>query len=162
MTSLKTSTLMRTLNIGAVLACGLGLLAQANEPLFGVWQLNVAKSKYTPGPAPRNSSKRYEPYRGGLKASQDTTTAKGDVQHIEIVGALDGKDYPATGNPEIDTYSFRKVADRTYEIVQKKAGKEIYRVSTTVAPDGKTRSVQQTGKNAKGEAVANEMLWERQ
>lgn len=145
----------------AVFGVAAVLLAQASEPLFGTWKLDAAKSKYTPGPAPKNSTKRYEPYQGGVKASQDTTTAKGTQQHIEIVGAMDGKDYPSTGNPEIDTYSFRKVADRTYEIVQKKAGKVVYTVRTTVSDDGKSRTVTQTGTNAEGKAVENSMYWER-
>jgi hypothetical protein len=150
------------LNAGAVFAFAALLIAQAPEPLFGTWKLNVAKSKYVPGPAPKNSTKRYEPFKGGLKATQDTTTAKGDVQHIEIVGALDGKDYPATGNPEIDTYSFRRTADRTYEIVQKKGGLQVYTVTTVVAVDGKSRTVEQKGKNAQGSAISNSMYWEKQ
>jgi hypothetical protein len=152
---------MKTLLV-ILLAISAALIAQAPEPLFGTWKLNVEQSKYSPGPTPRNSTKRYEAYKGGLKATQDTTTAKGDMQHIEIVGAMDGKDYAATGNPEIDTYSFRKLADRTYEIVQKKAGQLMYTVTTVVAADGKTRTVQQKGKNGKGEAVSNSMVWERQ
>jgi hypothetical protein len=148
-------------NLIAVLGVAVVLLAQASEPLFGTWKLDVNKSKYTPGPTPKNSTKRYEPYKGGVKATQDTTTAKGDQQHIEIVGAFDGKDNPATGNPEIDTYSFKKIGDRTYEIVQKKAGKVIYTVQTTVAPDGKSRTVMQKGTNTQGKAVDNSMYWER-
>ncbi len=151
------------LNLAAVFVVATGLIAQAPEPIFGIWKLNVAKSKYTPGPAPKNSTKRYEPYKGGVKATQDTTTAKGEVQHIEIAPAQwDGKDNPATGNPEVDTYSFRKTAERTYEIIQKKAGQLMYTVTTVVAPDAKTRTVEQRGKNAKGEAVSNSMFWERQ
>ena len=148
-------------NLIGVLGVGAVLLAQVSEPLFGTWKLDVEKSKYTPGPAPKNSTKRYEPYKGGVKATQDTTTAKGDKQHIEIEGALDGKDYPATGNPEIDTYSFKKTGDRSYEIVQKKAGKSVYTVRTTVAPDGKSRTVTQKGTNGQGKAVDNSMYWER-
>lgn len=155
------------LNLAAVFVVAFGLMAQGTEPIFGIWKLNVAKSKYTPGPAPKNSTKRYEPVTlkggGGVKATQETTTAKGDVQHIEIApGQWDGKDNPATGNPEVDTYSFRKTAERTYEIVQKKAGQVMYTVTTVVAADGKTRTVEQRGKNAKGEAVNNSMFWERQ
>lgn len=157
---MRKKTLM-LMNLAVVLSTAGILFAQASEPLFGTWKLDVTKSKYTPGPAPKNSTKRYEPYQGGVKASQDTTTAKGDQQHIEIVGAMDGKDYPATGNPEIDTYSFRKIADRTYEIVQKKADKIIYTVRTTVSADGKSRTVTQTGTNANGKAVENSMYWER-
>jgi hypothetical protein len=50
----------RTLTLGVVLALGavLGadianLSAQASDPRIGTWMLNVAKSKYSPGPAPQ-------------------------------------------------------------------------------------------------------------
>ena len=148
------------LNLAAVLT--VTLVAQAPESIYGTWKLNVAKSKYSPGPTPKNSTKRYEPFKGGVKATQDTETAKGDKQHIEIEGAWDGKDYPGRGNPEVDTYSFKKTGERSYEIVQKKGGQVMYTAKTTVAADGKTRTVEQTGKNAKGEAVHNSMFWERQ
>ena len=37
-----------------MIACG-GVvgLAQSKDPAYGVWKLNVAKSKYSPGPAPK-------------------------------------------------------------------------------------------------------------
>ncbi|MEP6962799.1 MAG: hypothetical protein ABI995_12025 [Acidobacteriota bacterium] len=158
---MRKSTLL-TLNLAAMLLLAAALIAQSPEPIFGTWKANVAKSKYSPGPAPKNSSKKYEPYKGGLKATQDTVTAKGDMQHIEIVAAFDGKDYPATGNPEADTYSFKHAGDRSYEIVQKKAGKVTITATTVIAPDGKSRTVVQSGKNGKGETVNNSVLWEKQ
>ena len=56
---------------------------------------------------------------------------------------------------------FKKTGDRSYEIVQKKAGKPVYTVRTTVAPDGKSRTVTQKGTNGQGKAVDNSMYWER-
>lgn len=152
--------LLLPLNCFFVFAAAM-LLAQTNEPIFGTWRLNVEKSKYTPGPAPKNSTKRYEPYKGGVKAVQDTTTAKGDKTHVEVTAQFDGKDYPATGNPEVDTYSFKKSGERSYHIVQKKAGKVVVNIVTTVSADGKSRTVHQTGTNAQGKAVDNQAYWER-
>ena len=34
-------------------------MAQTNDPVVGTWQLNVAKSKYTPGPGPKNEMRTY-------------------------------------------------------------------------------------------------------
>jgi hypothetical protein len=150
------------LNLIAVFVVAVGLLAQGNEPLFGTWKVNVEKSKYSPGPAPKNSTKRYEPYKGGLKATQDTVTGKGEKQHIEIVGAFDGKDSPAVGNPDADSYAFSKTGERSYQIVQKKGAKVTITANTVVSADGKSRTVEQTGKNAKGETVHNSVFWERQ
>ena len=32
------------------------LRGQAQEPWFGTWKLNLAKSKYSPGPAPKSTT----------------------------------------------------------------------------------------------------------
>ncbi len=46
-----------------------GLHAQANSTM-GMWRLNVAKSKYNPGPAPMSESRVYEAFgAGGIKAT---------------------------------------------------------------------------------------------
>jgi hypothetical protein len=40
--------------LGVVLGAGLGhVSAQASNPRLGTWKLNVEKSKYNPGPAPK-------------------------------------------------------------------------------------------------------------
>ena len=149
-------------NLILVLMAATVLWAQSYEAIFGSWKLNIAKSKYNPGPAPKSNSKKYEPWEGGFKATQDTVTATGEVRHVEVAGKFDGKDYPGKGSPEADTYAIRKIDDHTYEVVQKKDGKVTITARNVVAADGKTRTVTQTGKNAKGVAVNNTLLWEKQ
>jgi hypothetical protein len=40
-----------------VLGAGLGqVAAQSSNPRLGTWKLNVAKSKYDPGPAPQSNT----------------------------------------------------------------------------------------------------------
>ena len=35
-------------------------LAQATDPVVGTWELNLAKSAFTPGPAPKSETRTYE------------------------------------------------------------------------------------------------------
>ena len=35
------------------------LAAQADDPVVGTWELNVGKSKFDPGPAPKSESRTY-------------------------------------------------------------------------------------------------------
>lgn len=35
-------------------------LAQTRDPVVGAWELNVAKSAFSPGPAPKNEMRIYE------------------------------------------------------------------------------------------------------
>jgi hypothetical protein len=47
------------------------------------------------------------------------------VSGLEFAAKCDGKDYPFTGSPDIDTVAFRKIDANTFEIVFKKAAKEV-------------------------------------
>jgi hypothetical protein len=140
----------------------LALLAQTQEAFYGLWKVDMSKSKYSPGPAPKSNMKKYEPWKDGFKATQDMVTAKGEKVHVEVIAKVDGKDYPGTGSPDADTYAFKKLDARTYEVTQKKDGKVTIVAKMVVAPDGKSRSIVQTGKNAKGEPVNNQIYWDKQ
>jgi len=140
----------------------LALLAQTQEAFYGLWKVDLSKSKYSPGPAPKSNMKKYEPWKDGFKATQDMVTAKGEKVHVEVIAKVDGKDYPGTGSPDVDTYAFKNLDARTYEVTQKKDGKVTIVAKMVVAPDGKSRSIVQTGKNAKGEPVNNQIYWDKQ
>ena len=43
--------------------------AQATDPRVGTWKLNVAKSKYNPGPAPQSQTLTIEPSGKGEKVT---------------------------------------------------------------------------------------------
>jgi hypothetical protein len=157
----------RSTLIGINLALGLwlagSLLAQAQEPLFGTWKMNVAKTKYSPGPVPKSFIAKWESFEGGVKITGDVVTVNGEPQHYESSGKFDGKDYPVIGNnPDADTMAFTKIDARTYEVVNKKGGKTTITSRIVVAADGKTRVTTQTGKSVAGENVKNTMLYEKQ
>ena len=140
----------------------LALLAQTQEAFYGLWKVDLSKSKYSPGPAPKSNMKKYEPWKDGFKATQDMVTAKGEKVHVEVIAKVDGKDYPGKGSPDADTYAFKRIDAHSYEVTQKKDGKVTIVAKMVVAPDGKSRSIIQTGKNAKGEPVNNTVYWDRQ
>ena len=140
----------------------LALLAQSQEAFYGMWKVDMSKSKYSPGPAPKSNMKKYEPWKDGFKATQDMVTAKGEKVHVEVIAKVDGKDYPGKGSPDADTYAFKRMDAHSYEVTQKKDGKVTIVAKMVVAPDGKSRSIVQTGKNAKGEPVNNTVYWDKQ
>ena len=49
----------------------------ADDPVLGTWHLNVAKSKYSPGPAPKSQVRTYEAHKDGVKATIRTIYADG-------------------------------------------------------------------------------------
>jgi len=145
----------------AVSVLVLGSIAQAADNQAGTWKLNVAKSKYSPGPAPKEGTLTIESQADGLKFTIHGTDAEGKAVHMEFSPKYDGKDYPATGMPGADTISMKKIDDNTIETVSKKGGKPLITTKSVVSKDGKTRTTTQKGTNAKGEKVNNTIVYDR-
>jgi hypothetical protein len=140
------------------------VVAQAqNDPQVGVWKLNVAKSKYTPGPAPAVATTTIEAAGAGTKVSVDQTFADGSKRQYSFTAGYDGKDVPITGtNPDADTVARTRVNASTVKTVQKKGGKPTVTQTSVVSSDGKTRTVTSTGVNGKGQKVNNVAVYEKQ
>jgi hypothetical protein len=133
-----------------VVALGSGAQAQAPKGLAGTWKLNTAKSKFSPGPAPKNMTVTYTPADDGVKIVVDVTPAEGQPQHWEMTGNYDGKEYPVTGNPNADMASFKLVNDRTGESTFKKDGKVTAMNRRVLSADGKTLTITSKGTTADG------------
>ncbi len=134
----------------------------ADDPFVGTWKLNVAKSKFNPGEAPKSEILKCIAQGNGLKGSFDTVDATGKVSHTEFSAKYDGKDYPQPGDPNVDTTAFRKINPYTLEVVDKKAGKEIGRYRSTVSTDGKTTTIEGTVKDATGKEVTSISVYDKQ
>src|SRR5262245_3165593 len=160
---MKLKTILFRINLAVLLVVAGTLLAQAQEPLLGSWKANATKSKYSPGPAPKSSTAKWEAFQGGVKLTVDLVPATGEAQHWECSGKFDGKDNPIKGNnPDADSMAFSKVDAHTYELVNKKDGKTTLTARIVVAADGKTRVTTQTGKNAQGQTVNHSFFYETQ
>lgn len=138
-------------------------LAQAADPQIGNWKLNVAKSTFSPGPAPKSGTTKIEAAGAGAKLIVDQTTADGTARHWEFTANYDGKDVPIVGNnSDADTVARTRVNANTVETISKKAGKVVTTQQSTVSADGKTRTVTTKGVNAAGKPVNNVAVYERQ
>ena len=159
----------RTVTVGVVLALGavLGadianLSAQASDPRIGTWKLNVAKSKYNPGPAPQSLTVNVEPSGKGEKVTTEFVNADGTRTTTEYTANFDGKDYPLTGSQIADTVSLKRSNARTTVRTDKKGGTVAQTLRRVVSKDGKTMTVTTKGTNAQGQAVNNVALFEKQ
>jgi hypothetical protein len=140
----------------------LGSIAQAADNHVGTWKINVDKSKWSPGPAPKEGTLTIESQPDGLKFTIHGTDAEGKAVHMEFSPKYDGKDYPATGMANADTISMKKIDDYTIETVGKKQGKPMVTTTSVVSKDGKTRTTTQKGTNAKGQDVNNTIVYDKQ
>jgi hypothetical protein len=147
----------------AVFAVMVGVAAQSKDPFVGNWRMNIAKSKYTPGPAPKSVTSTYEAVGKGYRISVKNEPASGAVQQYSYTTNLDGADAPVTGNnPNADTVAARRIDANTIEMVNKKGGKTTTTQRNVVAPDGKTRTVTTTGVDGQGQKVNNVAVFEKQ
>ena len=137
------------------------LAAQAADPALGTWVLNVAKSKWTPGPGPKSQTRVYSTAAGKLKGVIDGVGADGKPTKTEYTAAMDGKDYPITGNPNYDMIALTRRDANTIHAVLKKGGKVMTTSHRVVAKDGKTMTVASKGTNAKGEKTDDRLVFDR-
>ena len=159
----------RTLPLGVVLALGVvvgadiaNLSAQARDPRMGTWKLDVAKSKFSPGPAPQGLTLKVEPSGQGEKATSEFVNADGTRTTTQYTANFDGKDYPLTGSQTADTVSLKRIDARTTDRTDKKGGKVAQTLRRVVSQDGKTMTVTVKGTNAQGQAVNNIVVFQKQ
>jgi hypothetical protein len=158
-------TVTRTLVLGTLLALAVPAAiasAQAPDPVLGTWKLNVAKSTYSAGGAPKSQTRVYTAAGKGYKLAIKGVDADGKATSSEFTAAYDGKFYAVTGNPTIDSIMVKRVDANTIEATQTKAGKLVAKTSRVISKDGKTITSTAKGTNAAGKAYTNVEIFERQ
>jgi len=149
--------------LGVVLGAGIERLsAQASDPRIGTWKLNVAKSKYSPGPSPQSQTLKIEPSAQGEKVTSDVVNADGTRTTTEYTANFDGKDYPLTGSQIADMVSLKRIDARTTERTDKKGDKVMTSITRVVSADGKSMTATVKGTNAQGQSTSNVAVFEKQ
>ncbi len=153
---------VRTLAVVVAVVTAFATTAFAQNPV-GIWKANIAKSKYSPGPAPKSITVTTTAVAGGsFRSVNETTPATGAAIKTDVTYKFDGHDNKMTGNPNADTQSYARVDDRHWTIVSKKAGKVMQTSKIELAADGKTRTTTQTGTDAQGRTINNFIVYEKQ
>src|SRR5262249_23047598 len=132
------------------------------DPIIGTWKLNLAKSKFSPGPGPKNQTLTYEAVGQGVKVTVKITDAEGKPIDIQSTFNYDGKDYPVIGDPNVDAIALKRIDAHKVEFTRKKAGKVVVTGTSVVSKDGRTLTLTAKGTNAKGEKISNTLVFEKQ
>ena len=133
---------------------------QAQDPGMGKWKLNLAKSKYSPGPAPKSMTRTVEAQGDKVKYTFEGVNADGSAVSYSFAVAYDGKDYPINGVAPsgADSISFTKPASGPVEAHMKKGSETVLVSRVKVSGDGKTVTIEQTGKGGVKNTVVYEKL----
>ena len=150
------------LALAMLLICS-GLRA-ADDPLLGAWKLNLAKSKYDPGPAPTTSTinKYVASGNDGVTVITDGTDGQGRPDHTEYSAKYDGKDYPVKGEQDFDSVQLKRIDASTTLCINKKGGTVVRSLRRVVSKDGKTLTAAMVGITTTGQAIYNVTVYDRQ
>ena len=161
---------MRVLTAAVVIA-GLsgpavnGQMATIDKAYMGTWKANVAKSKYEPGPAPKESTRIHEDRGNGfVLITTDGVNSQGQKNHGAYVYKPDGKQYPIAGTsqPGAVTIALTAVDSYTVTFTQYADGKPFATGKRTLNKDGKTMIIETKGTNPQGQPTSSYVVWEKQ
>jgi hypothetical protein len=159
----RTLTTMALLCLAVVFATALPQIGFAQtDPFPGTWQLNLAKSKYSPGPPPKSSTVTVQAVGQNHKLTAVTTDADGKQTSVENTRIYDGMSHPVTGNPSFDAGSFTRADAYTIIISYTKAGKLVRTATNVLSQDGKTITATNMGTDANGRPINIIAIYDKQ
>ena len=151
--------------LSLVLAASAAMLAQTQKDAhIGTWKLNVAKSKFNPGPGYKSETRTYTPTADGYKFEGERVNPDGSTQKYGFTVNYDNKDYPVTGKDPggADTIAVKLVDASNIESTSKKGRDVLYTSKVVVSQDGKVMTITADGKNPDGEPLDNIQVYDRQ
>ena len=140
------------------------LFAQAAEPLFGVWTVDVFKSTYVTGQPPVRRVITFEAAGDGLKFTQETTNQGFNISEtikLEYTAKIDGKDYPIK-NSGLDTVALRKIDATTYERAGKIKGMQTETAAMKLSNRNRTLTIATKGTTDTGVEYARTEVFNKQ
>jgi hypothetical protein len=140
--------------LGLAVATVLPQIALAQtDPFSGTWQLNLAKSKYSPGPPPKSETVNVQAEGQGLKATITGVNAEGNPINYTQTPVFDGLPHSTENYPNQDAYAATRVDAYTKIFSDIKAGKLVGTTTFVVSPDGKTMTATAIGLDANGRQI---------
>ena len=141
------------------------LAAQSNAQL-GTWKMNLAKSKFNPGPAPKSETLTITPQGAGAKYSFTGMAGDGGNIACSFTTNYDGKDSPATGMCAngMDSVTVKKAdaSASTITATGKKSGKVVLTVRDVVSKDGQHSTATLKGTSPQGQPMSATEFWDKQ
>jgi hypothetical protein len=135
---------------------------EQSAPWSGTWQ-QVPPTRKWFNPWPYQSvTLRIEPLSDGLRVVYDMVRRRGGVTHMEWSGRFDGRDYPVHGVDYVLTNAYRKLSDRSYEILVRVDGREAAVATAVISDNGMQMTVDTVERDARGQAVKTRATYFRQ
>jgi hypothetical protein len=130
----------------------------------GTWELNLAKSRFSPGLPPQRQTLTFRaagPQWTALLQGVDASGTPINLDMSNLTITFDGKDHP-TPNADYDTTAWKRSGGTKYEVIRKKAGRIVLTSINEMSNDGKTMTITTKGVDANGQAVHNVRVYDKQ
>jgi hypothetical protein len=151
--------------VGLVILIAGTALAQSSNSSLGTWKLNVAKSTYDAGTAPKSLTITNEAAGAGVKSTSDGVTGDGTVVRREYTVNYDGKDY-VTGDLSRDGVAVTRVDTRvdanTVKTIYKRGGTVTTTMTAVVSSDGKTMTCTIQITSERGQTFTSVAVFDKQ
>ena len=137
-----------------------GAAAKLPDHLVGVWQLNLTKSRYFPGPGPIMETRTYVREGSDVVGIIQRTFKDGRRERIEYTANFD-REYPVMGTDEYDHVTLKRIDEFTSEAVLSHAGRVYGIARRVIASDGMSMTITFRRENQSGPSVYNQVFYER-
>jgi len=156
-------TLRTMVLLGLAIATALPQIAFAQtDPFLGTWQLNLAKSKYSPGPPPKSQTVNVQAEGQAQRVTIAGVAASGNPFNYALTAVFDGLPHPTENNPNQDAYAATRVDAYTQIFSDLKADKLVGTTTIVVSPDGKTTTATAIILDANGRPINNISVYDKQ
>ena len=133
-----------------------------SSPQIGTWKLNLQKSEFIPGPAPRSRTLNIALDGQNVIDTVQTIDAQGNASTSVVMHVYDGKPHPATGFPDFDATVITQVDANSLIASRLKAGKLVQIGTFVISQDGKAVTVSITGIDVNGRPVKSTSVYDKQ
>jgi hypothetical protein len=133
-----------------------------SSPQIGTWKLNLQKSEFIPGPAPRSRTLNIAQDGQNIRDTVQTIDARGNASTSVVMHIYDGQPHPATGYTDFDATVITQVDANNLIASRLKAGKLVQVGTFVISKDGKTVTVSITGIDIKGQPVKSISVYDKQ
>jgi hypothetical protein len=142
-----------------------GSLFADTNPAVGTWKLNLEKSKYPAGTAPKSLTRNVSVDGDNVKYSFEGQGPDGAAVAYSFTVKYDGKDYDVTGNGApfgADHIAIKRVNSHMFSATLKKGDKIVATSTSTVSHDGKMTTLSSKGTDPAGKPVRSTSIFDKQ
>jgi hypothetical protein len=148
--------------LGLTSIVALGQAKPDPKILMGTWKLNVAKSKFSPGPGPKSQTITWKPSATGFDFTVESVNAEGKPTQQQSSGNFEGKPYAFKGTTTSGMRTMKWLDVFTVEEVDTVDGKVRASRTGVISKDGKMLTVTAKGMNAQGQPTSGMGVYEKQ